>query len=285
MCRINKLIWVFYKNRCVKLKKKLFLCKINEKFAMIDTVALRATTSMVAKMCKMQKVPNFAHSNPKNTHISLWKNVQIHGYVFFYSFFLSPLSTSDSPHSLFLISFLTSLSLINSLSFHQTLSFHQINSLTDPRRRSVGLQQQFQTIPFFPKSEPIFSPDTFMFLIETSCFYGSFWDTQFSIPSVLASNHLIFLNPLPISANLSLCEINNRSQTWNENGNGNGNSSCSLWNYFCYRPTHPFPIANLWILCGFRLFWWWLCGCLGCFGLVKDDRVWVVLGQWERWYS
>ena len=52
-----------------------------------------------------------------------------------------------------------------------------------------------------------------MFLTETSCFYGSFWDTQFSIPSVSTSNHLKFLNPLPISAdisaNLSLCEINN----------------------------------------------------------------------------
>ncbi|KAL4626611.1 hypothetical protein ACB092_05G109600 [Castanea dentata] len=67
---------------------------------------------------------------------------------------------------------------------------------------------QFQTVPFFPKSEPIFSPDTFMFLTETSCFYGSFCDTQFSIPSVSASNHLKFLNPLPISADLSLCEIN-----------------------------------------------------------------------------
>jgi len=40
-----------------------------------------------------------------------------------------------------------------------------------------------------------------------------FWDTQFSIPLVSASNHLKFLNSLPISAdisaNLSLCEINN----------------------------------------------------------------------------
>ena len=52
-----------------------------------------------------------------------------------------------------------------------------------------------------------------MFLTKTSCSYGFFWDTQFSIPSVSASNHLKFLNPLPIladiSANLSLCEINN----------------------------------------------------------------------------
>ena len=52
-----------------------------------------------------------------------------------------------------------------------------------------------------------------MFLTETSCFYGSFWDTPFSIPSVSASNHLKFLNPLPISADisadLSRCEINN----------------------------------------------------------------------------
>ena len=33
---------------------------------------------MVAKMCKMQKILNFAHFNPKNTHISLCKNVQIY---------------------------------------------------------------------------------------------------------------------------------------------------------------------------------------------------------------
>ena len=33
---------------------------------------------MVAKMCKMQKVFNFAHFIPKNTHISLYKNMQIY---------------------------------------------------------------------------------------------------------------------------------------------------------------------------------------------------------------
>ena len=38
------------------------------------------------------------------------------------------------------------------------------------------------------------------------------------------------------------------------------------------------------ILCGFWLFQWWLCGCLGCFKSVRDDRVWVVLGLWERWH-
>ena len=38
------------------------------------------------------------------------------------------------------------------------------------------------------------------------------------------------------------------------------------------------------ILCGFRLFRWWLCGCFGCFRSVSDDRVWVVLGLWERWH-
>ena len=38
------------------------------------------------------------------------------------------------------------------------------------------------------------------------------------------------------------------------------------------------------ILCGFWLFQWWLCGCLGCFRSVRDDRVWVVLGLWERWH-
>ena len=32
------------------------------------------------------------------------------------------------------------------------------------------------------------------------------------------------------------------------------------------------------ILCGFRLFRWWLCSCLGCFGSMRDDHVWVVLG-------
>ena len=73
----------------------------------------------------------------------------MHGYHlpckwFFYTFFLSPLSTSDSPHFIFLISFLTSLSSINILSFHQTLSFHQINFLADqcyrpkPHCRFVG---------------------------------------------------------------------------------------------------------------------------------------------------
>ena len=39
---------------------------------------IRATTSVVAKMCKMQKVHNFAHFNPKNTHINLCKNMQIY---------------------------------------------------------------------------------------------------------------------------------------------------------------------------------------------------------------
>ena len=41
------------------------------------TKPIRATTLVVVKMCKMQKVLNFAHFNPKNTHISLCKNVQI----------------------------------------------------------------------------------------------------------------------------------------------------------------------------------------------------------------
>ena len=39
---------------------------------------LTATTLVVAKMCKMQKVLNFAHFNPKNIHINLCKNVQIY---------------------------------------------------------------------------------------------------------------------------------------------------------------------------------------------------------------
>ena len=42
MCRIDKLMWVFCKNRCVKLKKKVafFLCKIEGEFASTDVVAL-----------------------------------------------------------------------------------------------------------------------------------------------------------------------------------------------------------------------------------------------------
>ena len=39
---------------------------------------LRATTSVVVKMCKMQKVLNFANFNPKNISINLCKNVQIY---------------------------------------------------------------------------------------------------------------------------------------------------------------------------------------------------------------
>ena len=39
---------------------------------------IRATTSMVAKICKIQKVLNFAHFNPKNTNIGSCKNVQIY---------------------------------------------------------------------------------------------------------------------------------------------------------------------------------------------------------------
>ena len=33
MYRINKLMWVFYKNKCVKQKKYVFQCKIEGKFA------------------------------------------------------------------------------------------------------------------------------------------------------------------------------------------------------------------------------------------------------------
>ena len=39
------------------------------------SIIIKATTSVVVKMCKIQKVLNFAHFNPKNTHISLCKNV------------------------------------------------------------------------------------------------------------------------------------------------------------------------------------------------------------------
>ena len=61
----------------------------------------------------------------------------MHGYYLpckwlFYSFFsLSPLSTLDSPHSLFLISFLTLFSLINSLS--------KMISISDPTIRLASL--------------------------------------------------------------------------------------------------------------------------------------------------
>ena len=43
----------------------------------LDTDTFRATTAVVAKMCIMQKVLNFAHFNSKNTSISLCKNGQI----------------------------------------------------------------------------------------------------------------------------------------------------------------------------------------------------------------
>ena len=39
---------------------------------------VRATITGVAKICKIQKWLNFAHFNPKNTHISPCKNVQIY---------------------------------------------------------------------------------------------------------------------------------------------------------------------------------------------------------------
>ena len=149
----------------------------------------------------------------------------MHGYHlpckwFFYSFFLSPLSTSDSPHFIFLIPFLNSLSLINILSFHQTLSFHQINFLTDqryrpkPHCRFVGF--------FFPHHQFV---GRWLFF----CCGG------------------LFL------------------------------LGCSLG---CV----GFDWSLVSILCGFRLFRWWLCGFLGCFRSVRDDRVWVVLGLWERWH-
>ena len=37
---MDKLMWVFYKNECVKQKKVDFSCKIDRKFAQIDIVAL-----------------------------------------------------------------------------------------------------------------------------------------------------------------------------------------------------------------------------------------------------
>ena len=39
---------------------------------------IRATTPMVAKICKIQKVLNFTHFNLKNTYISTCKNMQIY---------------------------------------------------------------------------------------------------------------------------------------------------------------------------------------------------------------
>ena len=77
---------------------------------------LRATTSEVAKLCKVQKVVNFTHFNKKkkkNTHISackivhIYKSVTVTMYIctvivalhlIFYYLFLS-----SSPHSLFCI--------------------------------------------------------------------------------------------------------------------------------------------------------------------------------------
>ena len=52
-----------------------------KKIESIDTscvLIIRATTSVVAKICKIHKVLNFAHFNPKNTNISTCKNVQIY---------------------------------------------------------------------------------------------------------------------------------------------------------------------------------------------------------------
>ena len=69
----------------------------------------RATTSVVAKICKIWKMFNFAYFNQKNTHINTCKNVEIYKTAtvrllftykwFFYSFFLSPPTSCSSPLS------------------------------------------------------------------------------------------------------------------------------------------------------------------------------------------
>ena len=155
-------------------------------------------------------------------------------------FFLSPLSTSDSPHSLFLISFLTSLSPINSL------SFHQINSLADP--------------------SPIVD------LLVIGFFSGFFPHRQFV-------GCLIFFWFFPIADLLVARFFLVFSHRW----------FVGCWLFFCCGGQFLLGyVGSNWslvsIMCGFRLFRWWLCGCFGCFRSVSDDRVWVVLGLWERWH-
>ena len=58
---------------CVQKKKKKGKThrRIQRKTLNPNRHYIRAPTSVVAKICKMQEVHNFAHSNPKNTHISL----------------------------------------------------------------------------------------------------------------------------------------------------------------------------------------------------------------------
>ena len=79
--------------------------------------------------------------------------VTVHRVIdFFILFFLSPLSTFDSPHSLFLISFLTSLSPINSLSKPINLSYQQFDQ---------PLQSNTTVIPTDHDSDkPLSSPIT-----------------------------------------------------------------------------------------------------------------------------
>ena len=47
--------------------------KTKKKFSI--TKQIRASTSMDAKLCKMQKIFHFTHFDPKNTNISEYKNV------------------------------------------------------------------------------------------------------------------------------------------------------------------------------------------------------------------
>ena len=66
-------------NRSAQLKHGFaFVCGHFILIAYLSTIIKelgRATTSAVAKMCKMQKVFNFAHFNLKNTHINVCKYV------------------------------------------------------------------------------------------------------------------------------------------------------------------------------------------------------------------
>ena len=75
------------------------------------TKQIRASTSMDAKLCKMQKILHFTHFDPKNTNISEYKNVYkcsiatvtmyMHGYcstcIYYYYFFSLSLVSGCSP--------------------------------------------------------------------------------------------------------------------------------------------------------------------------------------------
>ena len=91
-------------NFCLSYKKNLLLFFLFSFFFF----KFRATALVVAKVCKIQKVLNFAYFNQKNTYISACKNVQINidarllfmcKWFFFILVFLSPPSSCSSPLS------------------------------------------------------------------------------------------------------------------------------------------------------------------------------------------